>query len=184
MFLMPKCRGDWDLGLCTFWGTCDKRSAAQCPIFFGSRHEPLRNGDFREKTCFARRKNWNLALRSGSFLASTQKVTLVPKSAQTFSSLMGPYETIGEWFFFSWLLGRSRSFSHFLFSMHRITCRPIYFGMNPHRRLISTDFWLKSTVDATSTVFSSMWILIDRRYRQYSQVVKSLLTIAIDRILK
>jgi len=38
------------------------------------KREPLRNGDFRKKTCFARRKNRNLALRSGSFFASTQKM--------------------------------------------------------------------------------------------------------------
>jgi len=30
--------------------------------------------NFRKKTCFARRKNRNLALRSGSLFASTQKV--------------------------------------------------------------------------------------------------------------
>jgi len=36
--------------------------------------------------------------------------------------------------------------------------------MNPHRRSISTVFFLKLTVDAISTVFSSSWIGIDRRY--------------------
>jgi len=30
-----------------------------------------------------------------------------------------------------------------------------FFGMNPYRRLISTDFWVKSTVDQFFTVFSS-----------------------------
>ena len=60
MSLMSKCRGDWDLGLCTF--------------FVLAKREPLRNGDFRKKTCFARRKNRNMALRSGSFFACTQKV--------------------------------------------------------------------------------------------------------------
>ena len=30
-----------------------------------------------------------------------------------------------------------------------------FFGINPHRRSISTDFLLKSTVDAILTVFSS-----------------------------
>jgi len=39
---MSKCRWDWNLGLCTFW-VLAKRA-------------PLRNGDFRKKTCFARRK--------------------------------------------------------------------------------------------------------------------------------
>jgi len=28
-------------------------------------------------------------------------------------------------------------------------------GMNPYRRSISTDFWVKSTVDHISTAFSS-----------------------------
>jgi len=50
MFLMSKCRGDWDLGLCTFWVL--------------AKREPLRNGNFRKKSCFARRKNRNLALRN------------------------------------------------------------------------------------------------------------------------
>ena len=44
-----------------------------------------------------------------------------------------------------------------------------FFGMNPHRRSISTEFLLKSTVDTTSIVFSSRRIRIDRRYRTYSQ---------------
>jgi len=30
-----------------------------------------------------------------------------------------------------------------------------FFGMNPYRRSISTDFWVKSTFDQISTVFSS-----------------------------
>jgi len=55
------------------------------------------------------------------------------------------------------------------------------FGMNPYRRSISTDFWVKSTVDQISTVFSSRWIIIDRRYRPYSQVGESLSTVDIDR---
>jgi len=59
--------------------------------------------------------------------------------------------------------------------------RPIFFGMNPYRRSISTDFWKKSTVDHISTVFSSRRILIDRRYRPYSQVGESLSTVDIDR---
>ena len=58
------------------------------------------------------------------------------------------------------------------------------FGMNPYRLSIFTDFWLKSTVDQISTVFSSRWILIDRRYRPYSQVGESLSTVNIDRIFK
>jgi len=32
-------------------------------------------GDFRKKTCFARRKKWNLALRSGSLFGSTPKMS-------------------------------------------------------------------------------------------------------------
>jgi len=38
MFLISKCRGDWDLGLCTTSG-----------LAFG---EPQRSGNFRKKTCF------------------------------------------------------------------------------------------------------------------------------------
>jgi len=62
--------------------------------------------------------------------------------------------------------------------------RPIFFCMNPHRRSISTDLLLKSTVDAISTVFSSRWIGIDRRYRPYSQVGDSLSTVDIDQVFK
>jgi len=47
--------------------------------------------------------------------------------------------------------------------------RPIFFGMNPYRRSISTDFLVKSTVDQISTVFSSRWILINRWYRPNSR---------------
>jgi len=43
MFLISKCRGDWDLGLCTTSG-----------LAFG---ESQRSGDFREKNVFWRRKN-------------------------------------------------------------------------------------------------------------------------------
>jgi len=64
---------------------------------------------------------------------------------------------------------------------HRRSIWTIFFGMNPYRRSISTDFWVKSTVDQISTVFSSSWILIDRRYRPYSQVGESLSTVDIDR---
>jgi len=60
IFLLSKCRWDWGLGLCTFWVL--------------AKREPLRNGNFRNKTCFARTKNRNLALRSGSLFASTQKL--------------------------------------------------------------------------------------------------------------
>jgi len=93
---------------------------------------------------------------------------------------MGPYGTIGQWSFFSWLLRRHQ---------------PIFFGMNPHWRSISSDFWLNSTVDAISTIFSSMWILIyrtfkyvnpywppGRRYQPYSQARESLSTVDIDGI--
>ena len=38
MFLISKCRGDWDLSLCTTSG-----------LVFG---EPMRSGDFRKKVCF------------------------------------------------------------------------------------------------------------------------------------
>ena len=60
IFLMSKCKIDWDLSLCIF-----------CVLAFG---EMLRNGDLRKITCFARRKNGNLPLRSRSLFASTQKV--------------------------------------------------------------------------------------------------------------
>ena len=60
MFLMSKCRGDWELGLCTFWVFAKRR--------------PLHNGDFHTKTSFARRQNRNLALHSGSLFASTEVV--------------------------------------------------------------------------------------------------------------
>jgi len=60
MFLVSKCRGDWDLGRCTF-----------CVL---AKRKLLRNGSFRTKTCFARMKNRNLALRSGFLFANTQKV--------------------------------------------------------------------------------------------------------------
>jgi len=49
VFLISKCRGDWDLGLCTTSG-----------LAFG---EPQRSGDFRKKIVFRRRKNRNLSLR-------------------------------------------------------------------------------------------------------------------------
>jgi len=60
MFLVSKCIKAWDLDLCNFW--------------VPAKREPLRSGDSRKKTCFARRKNQNLALRSGSLFASTQKM--------------------------------------------------------------------------------------------------------------
>jgi len=58
-FRMSKCRGDWlgDPGLCTFWVRA-KRAQWRLP----------------KKTCFARRKNRDLALRSDSLFASTHKV--------------------------------------------------------------------------------------------------------------
>ena len=52
IFLILKCRIDWDLGLCTTSG-----------FAFG---EPQRNGDFRKKNVFRRRKNRILPLRFGS----------------------------------------------------------------------------------------------------------------------
>jgi len=52
MFLMSKCRGDWDLGLCTTSG-----------LAFG---EPKCSGDFRGKNVFRHRKNRILSLRCGS----------------------------------------------------------------------------------------------------------------------
>jgi len=48
MFLISKCRGDWDLGLCTTSG-----------LAFG---EPQRSGDFWKKNVFRRRKNRNVSL--------------------------------------------------------------------------------------------------------------------------
>ena len=56
MFLISKCRGSWDLGLC-----------AKSGLAFG---EPRRSGDFREKNVFRRRKNWILPLRCCSPNAS------------------------------------------------------------------------------------------------------------------
>ena len=67
---------------------------------------------------------------------------------------------------------------------HRRSISTHFFGMNPHRQSILTDFWVKSMVDQISTVFSSRRILIDRRYRPYSQVGEFLLTVDIDRILR
>jgi len=52
MFLISKCRGDWDLGLCT-----------TSRLALG---EPQRSGDFREKNMFRRRKNRILPVRCGS----------------------------------------------------------------------------------------------------------------------
>ena len=60
MFLMSKCIGDWDPGPYT--------------TSVLAKREPLSNGDFRKKMCFARRKNWHLTLRSGSLFASTEVV--------------------------------------------------------------------------------------------------------------
>jgi len=65
-----------------------------------------------------------------------------------------------------------------------LTVDRLFFGMNPHQQLISSHFLLKSTVDAILTVFSSRKILVDRRYRPYSQVGESLSTVDIDRMLK
>jgi len=60
MFHISKCRGDWDLGLCTTSG-----------LAFG---EPQRSGDFRGKNVFRRRKNLILPLRCGSPNASPEVV--------------------------------------------------------------------------------------------------------------
>jgi len=60
MFLASKCRGVWDLGLCTFWVLAKRK--------------PLRNAKFR---CFLRAKHiffLKSPLCSGSLFASTQKV--------------------------------------------------------------------------------------------------------------
>jgi len=65
MFLISKCRGDPDLGLCTTLG-----------LAFG---EPQHNGDFRKKNVFRRRKNRSLPLRCGSQNASP-KVVHRPRS--------------------------------------------------------------------------------------------------------
>ena len=61
MFLIWKCRGNWDLRLCSCWEL--------------AKRETLRNGDFRKKTCFAHRTHRNLALRSGFFLQVPKKCT-------------------------------------------------------------------------------------------------------------
>jgi len=60
MFQISKCRGDWDLGLCTTSG-----------LAFG---EPQRNGDFWAKHVFRRRINQILPLRCGSPNASPEVV--------------------------------------------------------------------------------------------------------------
>ena len=60
MFLISKCSGDRDLGLCTTSG-----------LAFG---EPRRSGDFRKKNVIQRRKNRNLSLRCGSPNASPEVV--------------------------------------------------------------------------------------------------------------
>jgi len=60
MFLITKCIGDRDLGLCT-----------TSILAFG---EPQRNGDFRKKNVFRCRKNRNLPLRCGSPNASIEVV--------------------------------------------------------------------------------------------------------------
>jgi len=60
MFLIPNCRGDQDLALCTTSG-----------LAFGN---PQRSGDFRGKNVFRRRKNPILPLRCGSTNASPEVV--------------------------------------------------------------------------------------------------------------
>jgi len=60
MFLISKCRRDWDLGLCTTSG-----------LAFG---EPQRSGDFRKKNVLRRRKNRILPWRCGSANASSEVV--------------------------------------------------------------------------------------------------------------
>jgi len=55
MFLISKCRGDSDLGLCKTSG-----------LAFG---EPMRSGDFGKKNVFRRRKIRILPLRCGKFWA-------------------------------------------------------------------------------------------------------------------
>ena len=62
--LVSKCRGHWDLGLCTTSG-----------LAFGER----RSGDFRKKNVFRRRKNRILSMRCGSPNASPE-VVYRPKS--------------------------------------------------------------------------------------------------------
>jgi len=60
IFLISKCRGDRDLGLCTTSG-----------LAFG---EPRRSGDFRKKNVFRRGKNRISSLRYGSPNASPEVV--------------------------------------------------------------------------------------------------------------
>ena len=65
MFLISKCRGDRDLGLCT-----------TSVLAFG---DPQRNGDFRRKNVFRRRKNRILPLRCG-FPNTSPEVVHRPRS--------------------------------------------------------------------------------------------------------
>jgi len=60
MFLISKCRGDWDLGLCT--------------TSVLALEERMRDGKIREKNVFQRRKNRSLPLRCGSPSASSEVV--------------------------------------------------------------------------------------------------------------
>ena len=60
MFLIPKCREDWNLGLCTTSG-----------FLFG---ESMRSGDFGKKNVFRLRKNLILPLRCGSPKTSPEVV--------------------------------------------------------------------------------------------------------------
>ena len=65
IFLISKCRGDWNLGLCT-----------TSVLAFG---ELLRNGKIRGENVFRRRKKWILPLRCSYPNAST-KVLHTPRS--------------------------------------------------------------------------------------------------------
>ena len=65
MLLISKCRGDWDLGLCTTLG-----------LAFG---EPQHNGKIREKNVFRRRKNRILPLCWG-LLTESAEVVHKPRS--------------------------------------------------------------------------------------------------------
>jgi len=66
IFLISKCRGDRVLVLCNFWGTCKKRTAAQCqiPIF------PAGETRFFPEVAIAQR----FSVRKYPKIASTQKL--------------------------------------------------------------------------------------------------------------
>jgi len=81
------------------------------------------------------------------------------------------YGTIGQWSFFP--TSRKNAVDWFVLVW-------IYID----GRFPATDFWLKSTVNAISTVFFNRLVGIDRRYRPYFRVGESASTVDIDRIFE